>query len=596
MQTLNFFICDQVIEAQCPGRLVVAQTRGHLFAQFALDQEWEGLNVTAVFSNDFARKSYQRILTADPVEVPKEVLAPGRLFVSLVGLGDGGAVRLTTKRMDKPIIVYRAGDLIGLTPEETTPDLWEQAMSAIGRLDELQTSDKSSVVAAINAVLQSGGGGSVDPDAIAQAVADYMAAHPIQETDPTVPAWAKQPQKPTYTAAEVGALPDTYTPPVDDALSETSANPVQNKVVAGKLSEIEAIAKGRATGYVFDTESDMRAWIASNASELNIGDNLYIRATDVPDYWWDGTAAQPLETQKVDLTEYAKKSEVPAVDTTLTQSGQAADAAEVGARLSSLSEEIANLPQADWNQNDETAADFVKNRPFYTGDLVETVLVEESTVSFADAGGAYMALFKSTFSPTVGEIYKVYWDGAAYECTCLEFSGNSSIGNLSVAGVGSDTGEPFLMLVVNSSHAIYIYAADTAASHTFSISGFAPEVVKIDEKYLPAITADKLPTIPVIEFTTSIANNIGNDTQPSFTVSNLSYSEIYALVEKGNFQIKDSAGVNYRPIRTEIRSSGSISVDILVIGTPMTYANLACSADRTSFYRNIWWQIEATKK
>lgn len=344
MQTLNFFICDQVIEAQCPGRLVVAQTRGHLFAQFALDQEWEGLNVTAVFSNDFARKSYQRILTADPVEVPKEVLAPGRLFVSLVGLGDGGAVRLTTKRMDKPIIVYRAGDLIGLTPEETTPDLWEQAMSAIGRLDELQTSDKSSVVAAINAVLQSGGGGSVDPDAIAQAVADYMAAHPIQETDPTVPAWAKQPQKPTYTAAEVGALPDTYTPPVDDALSETSANPVQNKVVAGKLSEIEAIAKGRATGYVFDTESDMRAWIASNASELNIGDNLYIRATDVPDYWWDGTAAQPLETQKVDLTEYAKKSEVPAVDTTLTQSGQAADAAEVGARLSSLSDEIANIP------------------------------------------------------------------------------------------------------------------------------------------------------------------------------------------------------------------------------------------------------------
>lgn len=30
-----------------------------------------------------------------------------------------------------------------------------------------------------------------------------------EETDPTVPAWAKQPQKPSYTASEVGALPDT---------------------------------------------------------------------------------------------------------------------------------------------------------------------------------------------------------------------------------------------------------------------------------------------------------------------------------------------------------------------------------------------------
>ena len=34
-----------------------------------------------------------------------------------------------------------------------------------------------------------------------------------QETDPTVPSWAKQPNKPTYTASEVGALPSTTTIP-----------------------------------------------------------------------------------------------------------------------------------------------------------------------------------------------------------------------------------------------------------------------------------------------------------------------------------------------------------------------------------------------
>lgn len=31
------------------------------------------------------------------------------------------------------------------------------------------------------------------------------------ETDPTVPAWAKEPNKPTYTASEVGAVPTTRT-------------------------------------------------------------------------------------------------------------------------------------------------------------------------------------------------------------------------------------------------------------------------------------------------------------------------------------------------------------------------------------------------
>ena len=38
------------------------------------------------------------------------------------------------------------------------------------------------------------------------------------ETDPTVPAWAKAATKPTYTASEVGALPNTTVIP--DALSD----------------------------------------------------------------------------------------------------------------------------------------------------------------------------------------------------------------------------------------------------------------------------------------------------------------------------------------------------------------------------------------
>ena len=141
--------------------------------------------------------------------------------------------------------------------------------------------------------------------------------------------------------------------------------------------------------------------------------------------------------------------------------------------------------QPDWNQNDSTAADYVKNRPFYTGAPVETVLVEESTVSFAaDDSGMYMGQLESTFSATVGETYKVSWDGTVYESTCADFSGRVRIGNLSIAGVGSDTGEPFLMIVDNG-RGIVIGTADTSASHTFSIGGFIPEIVKIDRKYLP---------------------------------------------------------------------------------------------------------------
>ena len=146
--------------------------------------------------------------------------------------------------------------------------------------------------------------------------------------------------------------------------------------------------------------------------------------------------------------------------------------------------------QPDWNQNDETAADYVKNRPFYTGNPVETVLVEESTVTFDKNGGLYMAKFPSTFEATVGETYKVSWDGAAYECTCVNFNGELIIGNLSIVGEGSDTGEPFIMGILNGKE-IQIIIADPSASHTFSISGFVSEVVKIDKKYLPDTVATK---------------------------------------------------------------------------------------------------------
>ena len=255
--------------------------------------------------------------------------------------------------------------------------------------------------------------------------------------------------------------------------------------------------------------------------------------------------------------------------------------------------------QPDWNQNDDTQSDYVKNRPFYTGSLVETVLVEESTVSFE---GGYSE-FPSTFEATVGETYKVYWDGTAYECTCVASNGRLFIGNLSIMGRGSDTGEPFIMMI-NNGIGIGIVTTDISDSHTFSISGIAQEVVKIDEKYLPTIPTDKLPTIPTdklptiptIEFTSSILVNIANNTQPFFTVSNLSYSEIYSIVEKRIFQIKDSSGYCYSPIRCSIDSSGNIFVEILVIGSPMTYAQLALQANQTRFYRNAWWQIEATKK
>ena len=107
----------------------------------------------------------------------------------------------------------------------------------------------------------------------------------------------------------------------DDDIKTISSNAVSEveQYIQPQINEIketseraETIAKGRATGYVFNTIEDLNLWLqnAENTNKLVLGDNLYIRAVGVPDYWWDGFEKQVLETQKVDLSEYVKSVEL----------------------------------------------------------------------------------------------------------------------------------------------------------------------------------------------------------------------------------------------------------------------------------------------
>lgn len=84
------------------------------------------------------------------------------------------------------------------------------------------------------------------------------------------------------------------------------------------LERVELIAKGASRALVFETLIQLNNWIAGayirpdekTIDDLRIGDNLFIIDRFVPDYWWDGTQKQELETQKVDLTDYPKTAEV----------------------------------------------------------------------------------------------------------------------------------------------------------------------------------------------------------------------------------------------------------------------------------------------
>lgn len=146
---------------------------------------------------------------------------------------------------------------------------------------------------------------------------------------------------------------------------------------------------------------------------------------------------------------------------------------------------------ADWAQNDPTAPDYIKNRPFYGENvgLAETITTEDSGgYGYGDIAGKLLL--------ETGKTYSVTLDGQEYECKAytIENSGGAdayaAIGNSALAvqempeavNYPPATDEPF---------AIVDWGGGDLSLHTEEAGTYAVELgekgsfARLDEKYLP---------------------------------------------------------------------------------------------------------------
>ena len=153
--TMKFAVTGQRIELTEPVMLV-AGTMNIYTAAFVFDSAWDGYAKTAVFRGGDVER--EKLLTDDDCTVPWEVLTSGKyLRVGVYGTKDD--IRLPTIWTERTQYINSGA---GPTEEaaEPSPTLVEQLLTKVGNLDALKTEDKSSVVAAVNEIWESGGGGS----------------------------------------------------------------------------------------------------------------------------------------------------------------------------------------------------------------------------------------------------------------------------------------------------------------------------------------------------------------------------------------------------------------------------------------------------
>jgi hypothetical protein len=135
-------------------------------------------------------------------------------------------------------------------------------------------------------------------------------------------------QAATAAASEAATSAETAAASASSATSAAQAAfETVMETVEGELDNIRDLAAGALSGIVFDDTDQVNAWLAGDYArddeltpdDLRIGENIFIREVDEPDYWWDGTSLQLLGTNSVTLSDYYTSIEVDEKLTSLRQ-------------------------------------------------------------------------------------------------------------------------------------------------------------------------------------------------------------------------------------------------------------------------------------
>ena len=302
------------------------------------------------------------------------------------------------------------------------------------------------------------------------------------ETDPTVPSWAKAEEKPTYTATEVGALPEdtelfsgsyddlTDKPTIPDSLSELSDDSTHRLVTDAEKTAWNG--KSDFSGSYNDLTD--KPTIPDSLSDLS-DDSTHRVVTDTEKSTW--SAKSDFSGSYNDLTD---KPTIP--DAQVQSDWTEADSTKVDyiknkpslatVATSGSYADLSNKPsipsaqiQSDWSQSDNTALDYIKNKPSIpaaglpTGGNAGQVLCKtDGSTDYAVGWTNQTTNYPSAYCTTSGST-------AAKKASCTLYAAQAN-SYLHVLIGSNNISASALTLNVNSEGAKPIYINGTASSAT----------------------------------------------------------------------------------------------------------------------------------
>lgn len=137
--------------------------------------------------------------------------------------------------------------------------------------------------------------------------------------------------------------------------------------------------------------------------------------------------------------------------------------------------------QSDWNQNDKTQPDYVKNRPFYTGDSALQDIVPDTDVEIK-AGEEILLATGVEHEFEVGKQYIVSMDGTETVYTAYEYHGTIFVGDEYTAVL---QGSGYIIYGADGIVALTTTDTSIVGTHSIGIKTELQPIIKVPEKYLP---------------------------------------------------------------------------------------------------------------
>lgn len=189
MTEIALKIANQVIQLPEPRPRLVAGSAGVYAVTLAYDAQWDDATVrVVVFDGGLCNQRVPVQDTSGTVPIPPECIAHGGrgnwLQIGVLGYDGTGTLRITTRAMLDGLRIDPAGASDADVPQEppaATPGLWEKLVADVGNLSDLQTSDTSSLVAAINELAAKPAGYKPYPIALTQNGNKWTADHTLAE-------------------------------------------------------------------------------------------------------------------------------------------------------------------------------------------------------------------------------------------------------------------------------------------------------------------------------------------------------------------------------------------------------------------------------